>query len=456
MGLSIVVVGAGKIGESLCSALIDEGHDVTLIDQNPDRVFTVSENLDLKATVGNGAVPEVQREAGVEGCDVFISATPSDEINIIACIVASSFGAKHCAARIRNPEYSKDLGSRWRSIGIELVVNSNQQAAKEILEEFDYPSASYVEPFSVEGVELIKLRILAHSPMDGIHISDIHSYVPGILVCVVQSKTAEARIPSAAIQLHAGDYVHIIGHKEDLDTFLKLAGHKPKKLQTAFIIGGGITARYLLPGLLKRNIQVKLIEQDKAKAQALALEFPGAEIVVGDGTDQSFLDEQRLKNYDVSVALTSIDEENLFFSLYAHKLGVKKTITKVSRVGLGALLDEELLDSIITPRLSVANHMIRFVRSLSVTKDSESEGYLRLDNGVAEVSTFLVKEGCKLRDIKLRDLKLKGNTLLGLILRNGEKIIPKGDDCIRSGDRVIVVSMHHSLRRLDNLLRNGS
>lgn len=454
--MKIVIVGAGNVGEALCFDLINEGHELTLIDQKTDLLLSMTEKMDLKGVVGNGTVPEVQREADVASCDVFISTTPIDEFNIVACIVASRFGAQHCIARIRNPEYTRGFDFRWEAIGIDRMMNTEQQAAKKIIEEFDFPNANSVEPSGVEGVQIIKVRINPDSPLDGMPVLNVRRHVAGILICVLQRGKEAPKMPRADMILKGGDYVHIIGTKHDLDRFQILAGHKSSNFRSAFIIGGGITARYLIPLLHKRGISVRLIEQDEEKAEKLALEFPKAEIVLGDGTDQSFLNEQRLANYDVTVALTNVDEGNLLFSLYAHKQGIRKTISRVNRVNLIPLLDTESLDTIITPQNLIADRTIRYVRSLEITTDSEIEDYLRLENGIAEAVTFKVKSEAKMIGRALRTIRFKENILLALIIRENKLIIPAGDDVVLEDDRVIVLGVGQSIRTLDSILAGGT
>lgn len=453
--MDIVVVGSGKVGESLCTDLIREGHALTLIDKSTDVIFSMTEKMDMKGVVGNGSIPEVQKEADVDDCDLFISATPNDELNIVACVVASRIGAKRCVARIRNPEYTRGLDFGWDRIGIDMMMNSDQEAAREIVEEFDFPNANFVEPFSIKGVHIIKVRIKTDSKLDGIAIMQIRKLIPKILICSVQ-RQGEVLMPNAQIVLEAGDSVHVIGEQTDLQLLMKMAGHANINFRSAFIIGGGVTVRYLLPALLRRGIAVRLVERERMTAQALALEFPKAEIIVGDGTGQDFLIEQGLERFDVSIALTNIDEENLMFSLFAHRLGVKKTITKVSRVNLVNLLDSESLDTIVTPRISVANGIIRYVRSLDVSADSEIEDYHRLDNGVVEAVVFRVKPESRAVNIPLRLLKIKKHVLLGLILRDNHVIIPTGDDSILANDHVIVIAREQNIHTLDDILVHGS
>ncbi|MDI9497034.1 MAG: Trk system potassium transporter TrkA [Bacillota bacterium] len=450
--MEIVVVGAGTVGEALCFDLIHEGHELTLIDQKASLVHAMTEKMDLKGVVGNGTVPEIQREADVASCDVFISATPVDEVNIVACIVASRFGARHCIARIRNPEYTRGFDFRWESIGIDLMMNTEQQMAKEIVEEFDFPNANYVEPSTVEGVQIIKVRILPGSPLAGMPVLQVRRHIAGILICVLQRGDMAPMIPRAEMHLEGGDRVHVIGTKHDLDRFQNLAGHRISAFRSVFIIGGGVTARYLVPLLLKRCITVRLIERDRKKAEKLALEFPKANIVTGDGTDQNLLNEQRLAHYDVSVALTDVDEENLLFSLYAHRQGVRKTISRVTRSNLIPLLDAECLDTIITPQHLLASSIIRYVRSLEITADSEIEDYQRLENGVAEAVTFRVKREARLANQALRTVHLKENIIIALIKRDHRLIVPAGDDMVQAGDSVIVLGAGQSVRTLDSIM----
>ena len=224
-----------------------------------------------------------------------------------------------------------------------------------------------------------------------------------------------------------------------------------QRFRSVFIIGA-VSRRYLVPLLLKRCITVRLIERDRKKAEKLALEFPKANIVTGDGTDQNLLNEQRLAHYDVSVALTDVDEENLLFSLYAHRQGVRKTISRVTRSNLIPLLDAECLDTIITPQHLLASSIIRYVRSLEITADSEIEDYQRLENGVAEAVTFRVKREARLANQALRTVHLKENIIIALIKRDHRLIVPAGDDMVQAGDSVIVLGAGQCVRTLDSIM----
>lgn len=450
--MEIVIVGAGKVGEELCVVLVNEGHDVTLIDKDSEKIETFIEKVDIKGIVGNGAVLDVQLDANVPDCDVFIAVTPQDENNIMATVIAKKLGAKYCVARIRNPEYVTQMDFVRAELGIDVIINPDQEAALEIIGIFDFPSALQVEPLAGGKVNIIKVRIENDSELVGSTVAGVRQKVPDLIICIIQRKN-QAFIPNGDTVFLLFDEIYLVGDKNAQNEFCRLAGVEVRPFKSALIVGGGRIARYLIPYLLRRSVHTKVIEIDKEAAGQLAVTFPKVEVIVGDGTSQSFLKEERLKNYDTVISLTNVDEENLLLSMFAGQQGVRKTVTKVNRTDLIRVLDPENIDTIITPYGTVADLMVKFVRELEQSRNASLCGYARLANNTMEVLEFNAMEANRAVGIPIRNLKLKGNLLILLLLRGDLLIFPKGSDQIASGDQVVVLNqVPQNVRELDDIL----
>ena len=449
--MEIVIVGGGKMGQTLCYDLSKEGHEIVLIDQKQARIDVLEENIDLRGVCGNGAAIETQKEADVSLADVFIAATPSDDTNLMAASIASKLGAKFTIARVRNPEYARDLGFYQKELGIGMLINPDAEAAADITRVFDFPAANAIEPFANGLVDMVQLRVSSNSAIIGQSLAEIRKAIPDMLLCVIDRENG-VLIPKGSTRLEENDYIQMVGTPKAIHQFSQLCGHKNSRWRSALIVGGSRIAYYLIPALLKRNVYVKVIEVKHDVADRLAMTFPEAEVIYGDGTDQSFLKEMHLQNYDVAVALINIDEENLMFSLYAHQQGVAKTITKVNRRELIKLIDHTVLDTIVTPSRSVSDRVIQYIRSHEKTASSKLETYARLGGDGVEALEFIATEDSWVCQAKIQDLAIKQGVLIAHIMRGHRRIIPAGLDQIQAGDRVLLVALDHRITQLDDII----
>ncbi|NMA24332.1 MAG: Trk system potassium transporter TrkA [Clostridiales bacterium] len=449
--MKIVIAGGGKVGGVLCKDLADENHDVVIIDRDPWVVESLVGLSDIAGYVGNGANPELLKEAGVSDCDVFIAVTESDEINIIASIIAHKLGAREVLARVRNPEYSSQLSFVQENLGISMMINPEMEAAHTIMHCIRFPSALSIEVFAEGRVRMVEVRVSPGSPMAGMRLSRFREAFGKVLVCIVQ-RGDEIYIPDGSFVLQENDLLHVTGPIRNLPSICKDAGSFTRKIRSVMIIGGSNIARYLLRIMDRAGMDICVIERNRAVAESLAGEFSGVKIIVGDGTDQSLLEEQHIESYDCLIALTGIDEENLVTSLYAAMKKVPKIVTKVNRTQLLRVLGDIRLQTIITPKRIVADKIIRFVRAMSATLDSKLEALYRIADGHAEVLQFEVLKGSAIVATPLKKLRLKKNILIAYIIRGDELIYPGGDDMIFPGDHVIAVTFEHDFDEVDDLL----
>lgn len=449
--MNIVITGAGKVGNTLCSDLVKENHNIIMIEKDESRLEQAINSFDIGGIAGNGATYDTQMEAEVNKCDVFISVTSHDETNIIAAITAKKLGAKYTIARVRNPEYSKQVDFLRENLGITLMINPELDAAQAIERILLFPAALNVETFGRGQINMVEVMVSEGSPLSGLKLRDYNGRFGNVIVCAVL-RGDKVIIPDGELQIQAGDHIMVTGSTKNIHSFCNQTQHSINKVRSALIIGGGRVTNYLVSRLLKLHMEVKIIENCMDVADKLAAEFPKAEVIFGDGTKQSLLNEEHLTSYDSVIALTGIDEENMLLSIYASRMGVPKTITKVSRTDLLKVLDNVGLQSIITPQRLIADHIVRFIRSTENSFGSNIDAFYRLSDGNIEILQFIVKESSRVVGIPLSKLMRKPGILIICIIRGEKVIYPGGSDLILAGDEALIATTNKGFTDIDDIL----
>lgn len=449
--MEIVIAGGGKVGEGLCRELSIEGNNIVLIEPNQGKLERVINKNDITGLVGNGASHDIQVEAGVPKCDIFIAVTQKDEINVIASIIARKLGAKYTIARVRNPEYADHMDFMREGLGITMMINPELEAAKDIARVIRYPKALSVEEFANGRVNIVEIEVNNSNILAGTSLSTFRQQFRGVLVCSI-ARGDDVFIPTGMSKIEKGDRIFVTGSKKDLSRLYRKVGYNEEKLRSAMLVGGGRVAHYLIGMLQAMDIELKVIEVNHETAKNLSAKYPDAVVIEGDGTDQEFLKEERIELYDTLVSLTGVDEENILISLYAITLGTKKVITKVSRTDLLKILGNVGLQSIVTPKRLIANKIIRFVRSLNNNGVSNVERLFRIADNQVEALEFRIAENSKIVGIPLMDLKTKENLIIAYIMRENRLIFPEGKDIIKPGDQVIVVTTNKTFVDIEDIL----
>ncbi|MGX7111780.1 Trk system potassium transporter TrkA [Gemella cuniculi] len=454
--MKVIIVGGGKVGELLCADFSNTYKEVTLIDINEHRIEKLVDTYDINGLLGNGANYDILSEADAAGADMFISVTASDEINMISCITAKQMGAKYTIARIRNPEYSKTKEFLKHSLGIDLMVNPEYEAAKQIFYMLKYPTATKVESFSGNKFNILEVVINENSILNGVSLTDSKNIInfPS-LVCLVERK-GEVFVPRGNYTFEVGDKVHITASNKDLKKFYKLLGNKEhwdKRITSSLIIGGGKIAHYLIEFLEKVNFYTKVIEIDKNKALALSETYPNIDVIWADGSDRDTLVEEGIQTFDSCISLTGLDEENIIINLYADKLGIKKTVAKVNRASLKQIAEDIGQYSYITPKEIVGNIITKYSKSLQCSKSSDIENFYRIANNQVELIEFKISnDNINVLGTKLKDLNINPNMLIAFIIRDNKQIFPNGDDMIMLYDNVVVISYKQKIEHIDDIL----
>ena len=452
-GLKIIIVGCGKVGVTLVEQLTKEGHDITIIDKNAEKIQDIANMYDIMGIVGNGASYSVQMEANIEETDLIIAVTDSDELNLLCCTVAKRVGGCAAIARVRTPDYAKEAEYLREKLGLAMIINPELETAKEVARILYLPSALEINSFAHGQAEMTKFSIPEGNWLDNMTIAGVGKAIGrNVLICAVE-RDGEVYIPSGNFTLKAGDVLSFVSTRAMAKMFFEKVGFKTNQVKDTMIIGGGKTAYYLASQLLHMGIDVKIIENDRERCEELSDLLPKAVIINGDGTDEELLKEEHIEYAESFVPLTGIDEENILLTLYAQKVSNAKVITKINRITFKDVIASLNLGSVVYPKYITSEAIIAYVRAKkdSMNRSNIETLYHMFDHRV-EAIEFRVNQKSEVTNTPIMELSLKKNLLISFINRNGKIIIPSGTDCILVGDTVMIVTTHTGFDDISDIL----
>lgn len=452
--MNIIIVGCGKVGYTLVEALSNENHNIVVIDTRQDKLDLITDTLDVMGILGNGVSHTVLMQAGIETADLLIAVTGSDEENLLCCVIAKKRGHCQTIARIRNPIYNVEMEFLKKEFGINMIINPELTAANEISKVFQFPSAIRVDTFAKGRVELLHFKIGSNSPLIGLKLSKFHAtlHCNNVLVCTITRNDSEVIIPNGDFEFAASDIVTIVAKRRDAIDFFRKIGMEKKRVTNTILAGGGKISYYLAKSLLMSGIKTTIIEINHDRCEFLSEQLPKATIICGDASDKKLLSEECLENAGGFAALTDMDEENILLSLYANGISSAKTVTKVNRINFTSVINKLDLGSIIYPRVITAEYIIKYVRSMNNSLNSNVESLYKLEDGKAEVLEFLLKNNSSVCNIPLQELKFRKNTLICCIYRDHQVIVPSGQDCMLPGDSVMVATSGYNVSDIEEIL----
>ena len=449
--MKIVIIGLGSIGRTILKNLAGERHTITVIDDDRELVERLIERYDVSGVVGNGARMDIQQEARVGEADLVIALTRNDELNIFACLVAKRLGVRKTVARVREPAYRSQIAIMKDALGISMVVNPEQETAREIFSRIDLPSVSSVDHFAEGKVLLVEVAARAGCALVGESLISLGRKLRSrVLICAVR-RGDEVFIPSGGFVIREGDRIHFTADAKNLGEFLSEVDLVESPLRRILIVGGGRIGFYLADALSERKYAVKLIEEDPERAEALAEMLPHVTVSCGNGTRHDLLLEEGIEGVDAFAVLTDADEENMIVSMFANKCGVKKTIARVESDDLFGMLDQLGVDNHVSTRQVVAGRILSYVRALANSRGSSVRTLYRLVNDRVEALEFAARNEEAIYNRPLKELRIRDNCLIACIIRGDEVIIPNGNSQIHRGDNVVVVTTHKNFDDLTDV-----
>lgn len=452
--MNIIVVGCGKVGHKIAEQLnCENDHNITVVDLDSETLSDIVNQYDILGVAGNGASIETLNEAGIQNADLLIAVTGSDELNLITCLIAKKAGNCQTIARVRNPEYSKEINLFKEDLGLAMIINPELTAATEIARILRFPSAINIDSFANGRVEILNFKIGKDCILNNLMVMDIYSKLNcDVLICGVE-RNASAYIPNGDFILKENDVVSIVASPKNSAHFFKKIGIKTNRVKNAIIAGGGETSYYLALLLLKNGINVKIIEKNLQRCNELCQLLPNASIIHADATDNHILLEEGIEKTEAFVSLTNMDEENILLSLFAKSKSNAKLITKINKISYDKVISTLDLDTIIYPKNITAEYIVKFVRALNNSIGSNVATMHRILSDKAEALEFNIRESTPVSNIPLEKLNLKENVLIACINRGGQIITPRGRDLILPGDTVIVVTTQTGFKDISDILK---
>ncbi len=453
--MNIIIAGCGKVGFTLAKQLNDEDHNITIIDNSAERLQPALSAMDVQGIVGNSTSFLTQQEAGIENADLFIAVTGEDEINLLSCLIAKKSSNCFTIARVRNPEYFKEITYLKQCMGISMAINPEFAAAKEIAHLIQVPDAMEINTFAKGRIDLLRVAISENSPLHNMTVQEFsRKFDHTILICILVHDH-KVIIPNGNTILKAGDTISVILPKEKIHSFYKATKLSSiKEIKNVIIAGGGTISYYLAKMLQQSGIHVKIIERNRERCDFLSEALPKSTIIYADATDNEMMLEEGLAKTDAFVALTNKDEENVFLSLHANKVDPKsKRIIKLNRLALNEIIDDLPVGSTISPKNITAEYILQYARSHSNSLGSNVEALYRLMDNHVEALEFHIGNKSAVTDTPLIDLKLKNELLICCIVRNNQIITPSGRDTIQVNDTVIVVTTHKGLQDISDIMK---
>lgn len=381
---------------------------------------------------------------------------------MLSCLLAKRLGANYTIARVRNPIYYEQIDLLKEDLHLSMAVNPELETANEIMRVLSFSAVTKVESFVKGRVELIEFPLKKGTPLDGLILKELYrKHQVKALICAV-SRGSNVFIPDGEFVLQAGDKLNIVASHLELERFFRAIGQKSMPVRNVLIIGGGHISYYLAKELLKLRMRVKIIDEDYQRCEVLCEALPEATIINGSARDHELLIEEGIREADVLVSLVGNDELNMLTALYAYKQGVKKIIAKVNEEDMTDMVDAMGIDSVVSPKSVTADRILSYVRARQNSFCSANvETMYHLVNGQIEALEFFIGTDAKYIHIPLKDLPIKSNHLVAAIVRGRDVIIPNGNDVIKAGDSVVIVTKNKKIQRMEDiftdtgLLRTG-
>ncbi|WP_406659729.1 Trk system potassium transporter TrkA [Methanolobus sp. ZRKC3] len=432
--MKAVIIGAGEVGYHIAKALYNT-HDVVVIDID-ERACERVDELDVQVVQGNGANVSILTEA-LEGANILVAVTGSDEVNIVACM-ASKLVAKNkdefkTVARVSNPDYVDKPVTKRTKIGIDIMICPELSLASEVAGIIAIPSAIDADYFAEGKVEMMEFVVPEDNDLVGKDMKELNL----ANCCIVSAlfRDTEVIIPHGDDKIEANDHLVVIGKPAAMDGVRNKFGHKGGRRNKVMIIGGGIVGFYLAKLVAKNEFDLVIIESDPQRSVQIAEELPGVLVLNGDGTDVNLLKEEGVGEMDVVIAVTNSDEKNLLCALIAKQLGGKKVIARADRSDYVPLFEMVGVDSAVSPRQATVKEVMK------LTMDSAIESITIIEGEKAGVIEYTASKKSKIVGKPLKNIKFPPGAIVSIVVHKGNTVVPRGDYVVEEGDRVVVFSL---------------
>ena len=450
--MKAIICGAGQVGSNIARYLASERNDVTIIDTEPVLVEKISNSFDVQGVVGFASHPDVLERAGAHDADMIIAVTFSDEVNMVACQVAHSlFDVPTKIARVRQQNYLQPIWADLFSqnhLPIDAIISPEVEVARAINRRLAIPGAFDAIPLSDGKISLIGVRCDVECPIINTPLRYLSVLFPELHITVVGIIRGDRKIvPTGEDEMKAGDEVYFIAESAHLTRALAAFGHEEREARRLIIVGGGNIGLFLAEMIEEkhRDVDVKLIEIDRKRAEFVAQALNRTVVIQGDALDVEILTEANVKATETIITVTNDDEINILASLLAKRFGCERSITLINKTTYTPLMGSLGIDAVVSPRGITVSTILQHVRRGRIRSVHS------LGDEFGEIIEADALETSPLVGVPLREAKLPPDVIIGALVREGEVIIPRGDTVVRVNDRIVLFAAADAVRKIEKM-----
>lgn len=465
MAEKVVIAGAGTTGFQVARHLVADNKNVILIERNPETAKYAVNHLDCMVINDSGNRLPALREAGIESADFFISVTDSDELNIVACgLVASEFGVPCKIARVRNPDYANSNLSGHALMDVDYFVNPEIEAAQAIAKSVEQGATSDVMTFENTDLQMRNFLVDDRTLFARQSVASIRQALDADFLVAGISRGEEFFVPRGDTVVESGDELYLVATEHTLEEVFVIAGRPRVDLNRVLLVGGGRVGSFVAGSLSRRRYRgngrrprrlldylrrdtrrLKIVDANYENCKRLAEEYPDAIVINSDVSEEGFFEEEALAGTDLIITTTDNPELNILVAIYAKTLGIKRSIALVNKFNYLTVASRLGADVIISPKYSVVNTILKFIRRGKVKSVHSIFG------GLAEVieSTLDGSRGFVGREV--RDVRMPDNSLIVAVTRNGSHIVPRRNYILQDGDKLTMVAKTESIARVEEM-----
>lgn len=446
--MKIVITGAKTIGSHLTKLLSRNNEDVTLIDEDAERLSKLAADNDILTLQAPPCSLATMREVGVQKADLFIAVTSNQNQNVQACIMAKALGAKKTVAKVEDKEYILDENiDFYKSIGLSSIIYPEKLAANDIInglkmswvrQRWDVHNGALV----MLGIKLREECTILGRPLREICGPDDPYHIVAI------KRNGETIIPGGNDELKLYDLAYFMTKKEFIPDIRKIVGKEGyTDVKNVMFMGGGKTCVRSIKSL-PDYMRAKVIELDETRCNELNDTLGERCLVInGDGRDTGLLMEEGIKSMHAFVALTGNAETNILACLTAKKMGVRKTVAVVENLDYVSMAESLDIGTIINKKAIAASRIYQMML------DDNVSNVRFLTSIQSDVAEFIAMEGSRVTKKPVKDLSLPRGVTIGGLVRDNVGMLVSGNTTIQPGDTVVVFVHGANITRVEEMFK---
>lgn len=450
--MKVLICGAGQVGFNIARYLAGENADVTVVDQSRELIEKITDSLDVKGLVGFASHPDVLEAAGARDAEMVIAVTYADEVNMVACQICHTiFEVPTKIARVRHQSYLEPMWSDLFSsdhMPIDVIISPEIEVARAIERRLQLPGAFEVQPLADGKVSLVGLHCTEDTPVINTPLRQLTALFPDLHIVVIGiSRDGSGFVPTPEDEMRAGDDIYLVADTRHLARTMAAFGHDEREARRVIIIGGGNIGLNLARAVEKNHPQVnlKVIEMDKRRAEAVAQALRRAVVIHGNALETEILEEANAASAETVIAVTNDDEVNILTSLLAKRYGCRRAVTLINKATYTPLISTLGIDTVVSPRAITVSKILQHVRRGRIRSVHS------LGEDFGEVIEAEALETSSLVGVPIREAKLPDGVIVGAIVRGAEVIIPRGDTLTRPNDLVVIFARPDAVKKVEKL-----